>query len=440
MKNPLTSNPETLKDWLLDTRQHSRALYADLNGAQLLGPRLAIVNPPLWEIGHLGWFQEYWCLRFRAVDQELLPSIIANADALYNSATVPHATRWDLPLPSIEATQGYLNNVTERVLQRLDREPTNEVLRYFAELAVFHEDMHGEAFHYTRQILGYPAPRREARIQGLAWGHASLGESLGGDADITGGHFLLGAERNRPGFVFDNEKWGHAIAVAPFRMAKATVTNGEFLNFVAAGGYARREFWSDAGWAWREKERAHHPLYWQSRDGVWCLREFDQWVPLREREHDALIFVNWFEADAYCRFSERRLPTEAEWEFAASGSAKRDCPWPQQRLDLEAAPRASLDGISATASPVSGFPAGDTPEGVRQMWGNVWEWTADWFAPYPGFIHDPYKEYSEPWFGDHKVLRGGCFATRSRLLRNTWRNFYTPDRRDVFAGFRTCAR
>ena len=432
MKNPSTTSAETLKKWLLDTRQYSRALYADLNGSQLLGPRLETVNPPLWEIGHLGWFQEHWCLRSRGNDQNLSPSILANADQLYNSATVAHATRWDLPLPNIDATQKYLDAVTERILERLDREPGNDMLRYFAELAVFHEDMHGEAFFYTRQAHGYPRPSLSAN------GHASPGAALEGDVEISGGRFLLGAALDTTSFVFDNEKWEHEIDVAPFRMAKATVTNGEFRNFVTADGYRRREFWSEAGWAWREKENARHPTYWQFHDGEWFLREFDQWISLRDREHHAVIFVNWFEAQAYCRFTGRRLPTEPEWEFAASGSTKREVPWQKNDASLGAAPRANLDGISAATESVSAFPAGDTPEGIRQMWGNVWEWTADWFAPYPGFRHDPYKEYSEPWFGDHKVLRGGCFATRSRLLRNTWRNFYTPDRRDVFAGFRTC--
>jgi gamma-glutamyl hercynylcysteine S-oxide synthase len=432
MKNPSTTSAETLKKWLLDTRQYTRALYADLNGSQLLGPRSETINPPLWEIGHLGWFQEHWCLRSRGNDQNLSPSILANADQLYNSATVAHATRWDLPLPNIDATQKYLDAVTERILEKLDREPDNDMLRYFAELAVFHEDMHGEAFFYTRQTHGYPRPSLRAN------GYAAPGAALDGDAEISGGRFLLGAALDTTSFVFDNEKWGHEIDVAPFRIAKATVTNGEFRNFVTADGYGRREFWSEAGWAWREKENARHPTYWQFRDGEWFLREFDQWISLRDREHHAVIFVNWFEAQAYCRFAGRRLPTEPEWEFAASGSSKREVPWLKNDAGLEAATRANLDGISATTESVSAFPAGDTPDGIRQLWGNVWEWTADWFAPYPGFRRDPYKEYSEPWFGDHKVLRGGCFATRSRLLRNTWRNFYTPDRRDVFAGFRTC--
>ncbi len=432
--NNLSNTPSgTLKLWLRDTRARSRSLYIDLSVDQLLGPKMEIVNPPLWEIGHLGWFQEYWCLRFRGTDRDLLPSILANADVLYNSATVAHDSRWGLPLPSITATQRYLDDVTERVLERLDREPDDAALRYFAELAVYHEDMHGEAFHYTRQTLGYSRPRLGAII------HAPLGATSQGDAEISGDQFMLGADPHGTGFVFDNEKWAHEIFVAPFRMAKTSVSNGEFLAFVESDGYRHREWWSDVGWAWREREGALHPVYWQRQNGEWTLREFDRWAPLNERKNDAVIFVNWFEAEAYCQFAKRRLPTEAEWELAASGMEKRQYPWVSSSDASNTGPRANLDGLSAAIEAVSAFPDSDTPEGIRQMWGNVWEWTADAFAPYPGFARDPYKEYSEPWFGDHKVLRGGCFATRSRLLRNTWRNFYTPDRRDVFAGFRTCA-
>ena len=323
MKNLSSTAAATLKNWLIDTRRRSRMLYADLNAEQLLGPRLPIVNPPLWEIGHLGWFQEYWCLRYRGSDQELRPSIRGDADALYNSATVPHATRWDLPLPSLAATQRYLDDVNNSVLERLDREPDNNVLRYFAELAVFHEDMHGEAFHYTRQTLGYPRPGLGSSID------APPGTLSQGDATFFGGRYVLGADPSRAGFVFDNEKWGHEISIAPFSMAKTTVSNRDFLAFVASDGYARREFWSDAGWAWREKEGALHPVYWQLRDDVWHLREFDQWIALEQRDNAAIVFVNWFEAQAYCHFAKRRLPTEAEWEFAASGLEKRNihvCP------------------------------------------------------------------------------------------------------------------
>ena len=428
-----------LKDALLDTRDRSLALYADLDGAQLLGPRLNIVNPPLWEIGHLAWFQEFWCLRYRGSELAPLPSVLVNADTLYDSAAVAHVTRWDLPLPNIDATRRYGQNVLDQVCERLEREADNPALRYFAQLAQCHEDMHGEAFFYTRQTLGYSRPSLGATPKKGTSVYAAPGTAWPGDAEIAGGRFLLGAQENDSNFVFDNEKWAHEINVSNFAMAKAAVTNGEFADFVSEAGYGRREFWCEAGWAWRERSHAEHPGYWQQRDGEWYLREFDTWVPVNERQHAAVCFVNWFEANAYCRFAKRRLPTEAEWELAAGGLEKRAYPWAQHDAAPGAAPRANLDGIMAVSQAVSASPPGDTPEGVRQLWGNVWEWTADNFAPYPGFVRDPYKEYSEPWFGDHKVLRGGCFATRTRLLRNTWRNFYTPDRHDVFAGFRTCA-
>jgi iron(II)-dependent oxidoreductase len=213
------------------------------------------------------------------------------------------------------------------------------------------------------------------------------------------------------------------------------VTQQEFAAFVEADGYRRRELWSDAGWAWREKSAATHPVYWE-RDGKggWLRRDFDRRVPLEP--HRPVLHVCWHEAEAYCRWAGRRLPTEAEWELAASGFEKRRFPWGDDDPTPE---RANLDALAAGCADVGAFAAGYGPFGCRQMLGNVWEWTADDFGPYPGFVPDPYREYSQPWFGTHKVLRGGCRVTRGRLLRNSWRNYYTPDRRDVWAGFRTCA-
>ena len=399
---------------LLDAQRRTLALTADLQGEQLLGPRLAIVNPPLWEIGHLAWFQEHWCLRHRA-GGALLPSIFPNADKLYNSALVAHDTRWDLPLPTLPETYGYLQEILQRVQKRLENEPGNESLNYFAQLALFHEDMHGEAFAYTRQTLGYSRPQLEVRQASPQSGGVWLG-----DAEIPGGEFMMGA-RAGSGFVFDNEKWAHPVTIKPFRMARAPVTNAEFAAFVEDRGYQRKELWPEAGWSWRQAARAEVPAYWMKQDGLWVQRVFDEWVLLPP--HQPMIHVNWFEAEAWCRWAGRRLPSEAEWEFAAPPDANH----------------ANLDGLRTQCAEVSCHAEGDSAWGCRQMFGNVWEWTADWFQPYPGFVRDPYKEYSEPWFGNHKVLRGGCFMTRSRLLRNTWRNFYTPDRRDVFAGFRTCS-
>jgi gamma-glutamyl hercynylcysteine S-oxide synthase len=307
---------------------------------------------------------------------------------------------------------------------------------YFARLAVFHEDMHFEAMAFARQTLGQAAPRLpELPVE-------ESGTGVTGDAEVPGGTFLLGAPADGE-FVFDNEKRAHPVELAPYRIARAPVTQAAFAEFVDDAGYRRREQWSADGWRWRELAGAEHPVYWKHGGSSWARRDFERWVPL-ELERP-MVNVCWFEADAFCRWAGRRLPSEAEWEAAAAGvpgpgdtlaPGKRRFPWGDEEVTPA---RAHLDARALHPVSVGAHAAGDSAFGCRQMLGNVWEWTASDFLPYPGFDPDPYREYSLPWFGSHKVLRGGSFATPARLLRNTWRNFYTPDRRDPWAGFRTCA-
>jgi gamma-glutamyl hercynylcysteine S-oxide synthase len=355
----MLADPARLERDLLDSRARAIRVTADLEGERLLGPRLAIVNPPLWEIGHLSWFQERWCLRLR-VDGSLGDSILPGADALYDSSAVAHDTRWDLPLPDLQATRAYGDAVLQCVRARFAREAEDEMLQYFVRLSTFHEDMHAEAFLYTRQTLGYPDP-------GFEFPQTSCSA---GDIEIPGGTFELGAKRSRE-FVFDNEKWAHEVTVAPFRIARSPVTNAQFLAFTEAGGVV--------------------PRYWSSESGQWLQRRYDRWLPLAPDE--PVRHVSWDEAQAYCAWAKRRLPTEPELECASA------------RLEV----------------------------------GQVWEWTGSDFLPYPGFAADPYKDYSQPWFGTHKVLRGASFFTPARLRWPTFRNFYMPERADVFCGLRTCA-
>ena len=412
---------------LLDARVRLLDLVDDLSDVQCCVPRMDIVNPTIWEIGHVAWFQEKWTLRELGGRQ----SILAHADELYDSMAVLHRTRWGVPLPSRTETLDYMRAVLDAVLERLESVAFDAREEYFHRLVTYHEDMHGEALTHTRQTLALaaPVPRGGSFVPGAI-------ETDLGDAEAPGGRLLLGASED-DAFVFDNEKRGHEVEVGPFRIARAAVTQAEFAAFVEAGGYREPRHWCEQGWMWREVAAAEHPVYWRREGpGCWLRRRFDQWVPLE----DALpvSHVNWFEASAYCRWAGRRLPTEAEWEFAASvdGETKRRHPWGNEQAMPD---RAHLDATSVDTVPVGAFAAGDSALGCRQMLGNVWEWTASTFGPYPGFVADPYADYSEPWFRTRKVLRGGCFATRSRMLRNTWRNFYTPERSDVIAGFRTVA-
>ena len=204
------------------------------------------------------------------------------------------------------------------------------------------------------------------------------------------------------------------------------MTQAEFAAFVDDGGYRRPDLWTTEGSAWRQRTGAVHPVHWRSASGGWERRVFDRWVAVSGQPHRPMLHVSAHEAEAWCRWAGRRLPTEAEWERAAHGAP----------IDQ----RANLDLRIGDTVDVAAFAAGESACGCRQMIGNVWEWTTSSFGPYPGYVRDPYAEYSEPWFGgDHRVLRGGCFATRARLLRPTWRNFYPPERRDIWSGFRTCA-
>ena len=418
---------------LRETRLRTRRLTEDLSSAELLGPYREIVNPVLWELGHIAWFLEYWTLREAAGRAPL----IERCDTLWDSSNVAHKTRWHLDLPDRAGTLGYMQDVAARQEDLLGRGLDDET-RYFYDLSIRHEDMHVEALTYMRQTSSNAAPT------GLGAAPPPHAGSLAGDAAVPGGTWRLGSTAG-DGFIYDNEKWAHEVELKPFRIARAAVTNAEFAAFVEAGGYRTREFWSDAGWAWRETTNAQRPVYWQDkRDGVWTERRYRAVAELAP--HAAVVFVTWFEADAWCRWARRRLPSETEWEAAAIGQPTADgyrlaaehrrWPWGDAAPD---ATRANLDFAFDRTIDVAALAGGDSAFGCRQMLGNVWEWTASDFLPFGGFSADPYQDYSQPWFGTRKVLRGGAWATSARIARPAYRNFFTRDRSDVFAGFRTCA-
>src|SRR5262249_16400142 len=358
------ASAQELAAQLGDARSSTRRLTDDLSTQQLMGPMLPIVNPILWEIGHVGWFHEYWTLRHA----HGATPILARADALWNSSTVAHATRWDLDLPDRGGVFGYMADVLSRQVDRLAG-GVDLRARYFYDLAIRHEDMHVEALAYTRQTLSYARPQAlgsPARQRAGAWGD---------DVDVLGGQWQLGS-KPADGFVFDNQKWAHAVSIPPCRIAKARVTRAELGGLGEGGGYQRREFWGMPGWEWRARAGAEHPAYWLNNEGdSWTWRNHDKVEALPP--HAPVAFVNWYEAQAYCNWAERRLPPEAEWEAAAVGepsatglrlaNVKRRWPWG------EAAPsagRANLGFSFDGPLDVAACAAGDSAFGCRQMIGN----------------------------------------------------------------------
>lgn len=434
---------ESCIEELLDAGRTIDALVLDLGEDAWTVPKIETINPILWEVGHIAWFLETWALR-RTLG---LDSLRSDSDALWDSAAVAHDIRWDLDHPSRGETLAYSAAVRERVVEELRSRPDDLALRYHAHYACMHEDMHAEAFAYTRQTLGYPRP---GKLDGGVHGPDVAARRSGAessDVEVGGGTYRLGAERGE-GFVFDNERWAHSVVVEPFRIARCAVSQAQFAEFVSDGGYSEAAHWSRDGLDWKSRVgNPSMPIYWRGDASGFERRHFDHW---RSLEPDRpVVHVNFHEAQAYCRWAGRRLPTEVEWERAALGGAtlassssapglipKSPQPWGVEPISPR---RAQVDFRDLDTVDVHAFSEGDSPQGCRQMMGNVWEWTDTVFGPYPGFELDPYREMSAPWFGSRRVLRGGAWATRSRLLRGAYRNYMTPDRRDIFAGFRTCA-
>lgn len=382
---------------LRESRARTLALTEDLGDAQWQVPRQAGINPIAWELAHLAWFAEFWVLRGphrfdgEGRVQAARPPRHAGPDALLDSSRLPHDERWAVPLPSRAEVRAMLDAQLEGCLAALPHAEKDDRALYFHRLALLHEDMHGEALIWLRQSLDYPAPAAEQLPR----------QAPRAPLAMRGGELAIGWPRGRPGFAFDNELPQRTLRLADYEIDAAPITAGQFARFVEAGGYDEPAWWPGAAGRWRREAARRHPERWRRspRAGAtgWEQRWFGRWLPLEPDE--PVIHVNAWEAEAYCRRAGRRLPSAAEWEHAASSQDAKSFSWGH----------------------------------------SVWEWTADAFAPYPGFEPGPYRDYSAPWFGNHRELRGGAFVTHTRLHDARFRNFFIPERSDVFGGFRTAA-
>jgi iron(II)-dependent oxidoreductase len=424
-----------IAELLAEARARTLFLVSPLSDQDLHTQHDPLMSPILWDLGHIAHFEELWLTR--NLDG---PIEFVEMPGMYNPFEYPRSTRGALPLPALERCRAIMDEIRARVLARMettDLDEANPLLRegYVYRMVLQHEYQHNETILQTLQLkLGapYSPPGRfdlpSARAGGTAAGHM---------VRFPGGTVEIGTDDRSA--AYDNERRRHRVEVQPFSIDVDPVSNGEFLAFIAAGGYDRPEYWSEGGRRWLAETGARSPKYWFASEGRWMTRTMDRTGPV-DPSHP-VCHVSCYEAEAFARFAGKRLPTEIEWETAASwdpaAGRKRRFPWG----DDPATPQlANVDQLGFGTAPRGAYPRNVSPIGCRGMIGDVWEWTASDFQPWPGFEAFPYREYSEVFFGDeYKVLRGGSWATRPGAVRNTFRNWDYPIRRQIFSGFR-CAR
>jgi iron(II)-dependent oxidoreductase len=419
------------RELLEETRERTMWLVSTLTLENLQRVHTPLLSPLVWDLGHIAAFEDLWLCQQTGG----LPALRDDLADIYDATLTPRAQRGDLSyLPNDEARE-FMREVRRRafdVLEAADVSPDADALTaggFVWEMIARHEQQHNEtmvqALRMAEPGVFSPHPRPLP-----APPFAGVGPDM---VRVDAGEFLMGAGDS--GFAYDNERRRHEVHLDGFEIDRLPVTNGDFARFVEAGGYRRREWWSEEGWAWREAEGVQRPLFWTA-DGEerWFdrVRSLDRLLPV--------MHVSWYEADAYARSIGKRLPTEAEWEKAAgwdeAAGELREYPWGEEPDDRHA----NLDQTAFGPARAGAYPRGASPYGALGMVGDAWEWTASDFEAYPGFRAFPYKEYSAIFFGhDYKVLRGGSWATRPRVAGTTFRNWDYPQRRQIFCGFRCAA-
>jgi gamma-glutamyl hercynylcysteine S-oxide synthase len=405
-------------------RARSRTLQlTDLDEPILVAQHDPLMSPLVWDLAHVGQQEELWLLRGGDVSKAgmLTPEV----DSLYDAFKHPRAERPRLPLlPPVEA-RAYDHEVRGRVLDLIERTPADDL--FTAGMVVQHEEQHDETMFATLQLRQGPPVllQRHALPPGRDVGAARV--------LVPGGPFTLGVDSADEPFALDNERPAHTVDVGPFWIGRVPVSNRQWREFIADGGYARPDLWSGRGWSHRTEAGLERPMFWTA-DGARRRFGVEEDVPPDE----PVQHVCYFEAEAFARWAGARLPTEIEWEKACAwdpgASARRKWPWGTAAPTEE---RANLGGLGLRPAPVGAYPNGASAYGAEQMIGDVWEWTSSDFAPWPGFSPMIYRDYSEPFFGgDYKVLRGGSWAVATSTVRPSFRNWDYPIRRQIFTGVR----
>jgi iron(II)-dependent oxidoreductase len=413
-------------------RERTLALVAPIPDPELERVQSTLMSPLVWDLGHIAAFEDLWLVH-RYGGRPLLHAELIDT---YDAMETPRSQRGDLPFLGPSEAREYLEQVRARTFDVIDERGVGDGILH--ELVLRHEQQHCETMLQTLQLARLEGGLDPLRLP-AAPNPADTGLEL---VELPAGDCLIGAPTPDPGseepwrqFAYDNERPRHRVGVRRFEIGRAPISNATYLTFAEGGGYERREWWSDEGWSWKEQYDITRPGGWTA-DHRWEWRLGTR-VPLDP--HRPVVHVSWFEADAFARAHGLRLPTEFEWEKAATWdherSVARRYPWGNE--PPVPGVHANVDQRSGGPAPVGAFPAGRSPAGCVGMLGDVWEWTGSEFGAYPGFAPNPYREYSEPFFGSgYMVLRGGSWATSANVATPTFRNWDHPQRRQIFAGIR----
>ncbi|MBW5420331.1 ergothioneine biosynthesis protein EgtB [Streptomyces sp. BG9H] len=431
--NGSITDPEALRERaraaLLTARDRTTLLTSCVEDTELTAQHSPLMSPLVWDLAHIGNQEEQWLLRAVAGRDAMRPEI----DPLYDAFEHPRSERPSLPLLAPAEARGYAAEVRGRALDVLEKTtlrgtPLTDAGFAFGMIAQ-HEQQHDETMLITHQLRSGPSA--------LTAPDPEPGPDFTGPDEVLvpGGPFTMGTSTEP--WALDNERPAHRRLVPPFFLDTTPVTNAAYQRFIDDGGYEEIRWWAPAGWAMVRQNKLRAPLFWRREGGQWLRRHFGTVEPVPADE--PVLHVSWYEADAYARWAGRRLPSEVEWEKAARHDPVADrslrYPWG----DADPTPeRANLGQRHLRPARAGSYPAGESPLGIRQLIGDVWEWTSSDFLPYPGFAAFPYREYSDVFFGgDYKVLRGGAFSVDAVACRGTFRNWDHPVRRQIFAGFRT---
>jgi gamma-glutamyl hercynylcysteine S-oxide synthase len=399
---------------LADTRERTLDLTAPLSDADVEAQHSPLMSPLAWDLAHIAAYEDLWLVH-RFGGRPLLHEHLA---ATYDAFETPRSVRGEIELLDRPGAERYLEEVRSRTLAVIAERGIGDGTLF--ELVIRHEHQHRETMLQTLQLArlaGFqPSVPDEPRGPGGLTGLEAI--------EIPAGPAEIGAAAD--GFAYDNERPRHIVALPAFRIGRTAITNATWRHFAEGGGYERRTLWSDEAWSWKEQYDITHPLHWSDDGHEWRM---GKWVPLDPDK--PVVHVSWFEADAFARAHGARLPTEFEWEKAAT--------WDQgtRAVRPPSGDHANVDQRAFGTHPVGAHPEGASPSGALGMLGDVWEWTASDFRGYPGFSAHPYREYSEVFFGpDYKVLRGGSWATARRVANTHFRNWDLPQRRQIFSGVR----